>query len=582
MCANSPKLMDPNVKSSCVSRLSAKKLRSRFEIISIAGVPSSTSTDWYSGISFVFYRQVPISKLLQSIKKIIHRACAYPITQTSSIVHRSSGTRLQRGLQHMVLRLILKIVAMPSEYPVHHGYELQSDAEERYEKLFHKLDINSDGRIDIDDLTEALNQMGMAENVDHAKIFMEKSKGSMDVADFMNYMKEHERKLLLVFKKLDINKDGRLDISEIVKAFKKLGIALDNVEAKQILKRMDRDGTLEIDFDEWRDYLLFHSSTDLHDIMKSWRHATVLDIGENNLVPDDFTTEEMVTGMWWRHLLAGGIAGAVSRTCTAPLDRLKVFLQVHTKRQFKGIYTCLRHMLDEGGMKSLWRGNGVNVLKIAPESAIKFMAYEQMKQFIRGNRTREISIYERFLAGSIAGGISQTVIYPLEVLKTRLALRKTGQYKNIWDALTQIYSSEGIRSFYRGYLPNLLGIIPYAGIDLAIYETLKKVYLQQQKHETEPGILVLLACGTASSTCGQIASYPLALVRTRLQAQAVVASVKNSEATMTGLFRNIVQTEGLPGLYRGIAPNFLKVAPAVSISYVVYERSRQALGVTMT
>lgn len=47
-------------------------------------------------------------------------------------------------------------------------------------------------------------------------------------------------------------------------------------------------------------------------------------------VPDDFTPSEMQTGKWWRHLAAGGIAGAVSRTCTAPLDRLKVFLQVRT------------------------------------------------------------------------------------------------------------------------------------------------------------------------------------------------------------------------------------------------------------
>lgn len=53
-----------------------------------------------------------------------------------------------------------------------------------------------------------------------------------------------------------------------------------------------------------------------------------MDIGEDIGVPEEFTKGEMVSGMWWRHLLSGGIAGAVSRTCTAPLDRIKVYLQV--------------------------------------------------------------------------------------------------------------------------------------------------------------------------------------------------------------------------------------------------------------
>lgn len=79
------------------------------------------------------------------------------------------------------------------------------------------------------------------------------------------------------------------------------------------------------------------------------------------------------------------------------------------------IKDCLVGMMREGGFQSLWRGNGINVLKIAPESAIKFMAYEQAKRAIRWNHTRELTMFERFAAGSIAGGISQTVIYPLEV-----------------------------------------------------------------------------------------------------------------------------------------------------------------------
>lgn len=61
----------------------------------------------------------------------------------------------------------------------------------------------------------------------------------------------------------------------------------------------------------------------------------------------------------------------------------------------------------------------------------------------------------------------------------------------------------------------------------------------------------------------------------------IAVTESKSDATMVGLFKNIIQREGLIGLYRGITPNFMKVAPAVSISYVVYEYSRRALGVTM-
>lgn len=200
--------------------------------------------------------------------------------------------------------------------------------------------------------------------------------------------------------------------------------------------------------------------------------------------------------------------------------------------------------------------------------------------------SNSIHIFFSFIAGAAAGSISQTCIYPLEVLKTRLALRKTGQYKGILDAAMKIYRHEGLMSFYRGYVPNLLGIIPYAGIDLAVYETLKKKYLKKHETTDQPSLLVLLGCGSASSTLGQVCSYPLALVRTRLQAQVITvgdfAARKNPNLSMVGTFRRIIATEGVTGLYRGITPNFIKVLPAVSISYVVYEYSSQALGVDMT
>lgn len=325
--------------------------------------------------------------------------------------------------------------------------------------------------------------------------------GDIGLAEFLHYMREHEKKLRLQFSNLDKNRDGAVDLDEMVDAFKELGVEVERSEAEKLLRRMDQDGSLTISYDEWRDFLMLAPVSDIQGLLTYWRHSTYLDIGEDMNVPDDFTQNELQTGKWWRHLAAGGIAGAVSRTCTAPLDRLKVFLQVQSTKL--RISDCYRYMMKEGGAISFWRGNGINVLKIAPESAIKFAAYEHIKRLIRGDVTRPMEIYERFIAGALAGAVSQTAIYPMEVLKTRLALRKTGQYKSIGDAAKKIYAREGLQSFYRGYLPNMLGILPYAGIDLAVYETLKKKYTAHYQQET-PSFYVLLACGSISSTLGQV------------------------------------------------------------------------------
>merc|ERR550532_464512 len=110
---------------------------------------------------------------------------------------------------------------------------------------------------------------------------------------------------------------------------------------------------------------------------------------------------------------------------------------------------------------------------------MKFGAYEKIKRMIKGDRAQEITVIERFAAGSSAGAFAQTVIYPMEVMKTRLAVGKSGQYKGMIDCGMQIFQKEGFKAMYRGYVPNLIGIIPYAGIDLTIYETLKQMYMKK-------------------------------------------------------------------------------------------------------
>jgi len=462
----------------------------------------------------------------------------------------------------------------------------------RLKNLFEKLDLNKDGRIDSEELAEGLHNMGYYHiSKEQIEMFLQRSdsskSGDLSLHEFVEYLQKHEKQLHFVFSKLDTNKDGRVNSGEIKVAFKNLGIHIGVEEAEKLVSRIDDDNSLDISFEEWRDYLMFHPSSNIDDIIEYWRqesYLTQMDHGEDVGTPGDIS-DRLFAGIWWRHLVAGGVAGAVSRTCTAPLDRLKVLLQVHGGRKQASLIDTFKYMLSEGGVKGLWRGNGINVIKIAPESAMKFWAYDEMKKHIKGTDNRDLSIHERLMAGSFAGALSQTVIYPLEVMKTRLALRKTGEFKSIFDCAKTIFRAEGLKVFYKGYWPNLFGIIPYAGIDLAVYETLKGYCVEKYVEENKsPNALLLLSCGTFSSCCGQLAAYPLALVRTKLQSQAGLSgklALPKEQTHTLGLFRYIIRTEGLKGLYRGIVPNFCKVAPAVSISYYVYERTRSKLGVEM-
>jgi len=139
------------------------------------------------------------------------------------------------------------------------------------------------------------------------------------------------------------------------------------------------------------------------------------------------------------YFIAGGIAGIISRTVTAPLDRLKVYLivQVSPKdtidKAFKqgAPVTALRHfgqnLVDAckdlwraGGIRSLFAGNGLNVVKVMPESAIKFGAYEAAKRTfatLEGTDPKHLHATAQFLAGGFGGVVSQCVVYPLDTLK---------------------------------------------------------------------------------------------------------------------------------------------------------------------
>ena len=181
---------------------------------------------------------------------------------------------------------------------------------------------------------------------------------------------------------------------------------------------------MAVDWQEWRDHFLLHSLDNMEDVLYFWKHSTVLDIGECLTIPDEFSETEKLTSMWWKQLVAGVVAGAMSWRGTAPLDGLKVCMQIHASKPNS------RTSWGASGRSMRWACTPCGVamglmcsrLPLRRPSSSRAVS----KQAIQGHQ-ETLHVQGRFVAGSLAGATSQTIIYPMEVLKMRLTLRQKGQ-----------------------------------------------------------------------------------------------------------------------------------------------------------
>lgn len=273
-------------------------------------------------------------------------------------------------------------------------------------------------------------------------------------------------------------------------------------------------------------------------------------------------------------LVAGGLAGAVSRTATAPVDRLKMLLQVQEGSRLS-IREGMRLMSSEGSVRAYFKGNGTNVLKIAPETSIKLGLNDYLRHHIHAD-TDSVAPWERMLCGGISGAVGQGLVYPLDTVRTRLAVCSSSEYGSIWSTASKLWRTEGLAAFYRGLVPSMCGILPYAGVDICLFELLKDRLLD--RYDGDPPHAAIVAGGMVSSSIAQFVSYPLALVRTRLQAQGVGGRLVKYSG-MGDVFRQTYVNEGLRGFYKGLLPNLIKLAPAAGISWYVFEETKLLLGV---
>eukprot|EP00818_Percolomonas_sp_WS_P006867 CAMPEP_0117455184 /NCGR_PEP_ID=MMETSP0759-20121206/11224_1 /TAXON_ID=63605 /ORGANISM="Percolomonas cosmopolitus, Strain WS" /LENGTH=178 /DNA_ID=CAMNT_0005248471 /DNA_START=360 /DNA_END=893 /DNA_ORIENTATION=- len=151
------------------------------------------------------------------------------------------------------------------------------------------------------------------------------------------------------------------------------------------------------------------------------------------------------------------------------------------------------------------------------ENAVRFFA----ERISVNERTGKIPYYGYFICGALAGCTSVTFTYPLDLLRLRLALQfSTSKYNGVWDAARKIISEEGgPLALFKGMKATLLGVFFYSGINFFTYSSLKKFYaIHFAESPSDPlPKLITLTAGCCAGVVGQTITYPIDVVRRRMQ-----------------------------------------------------------------
>merc|ERR1719247_1354524 len=185
---------------------------------------------------------------------------------------------------------------------------------------------------------------------------------------------------------------------------------------------------------------------------------------------------------------AGGFAGAIAKTATAPIERVKLLIQTQDANpkiisgevaRYTGIVNCFTRVSAEQGFSAFWRGNTVNVIRYFPTQAFNFAFKDTIKaMFPKYNPKTEFPKFfaANIASGGLAGAGSLTIVYPLDYARTRLASdvgSGNPQFNGLLDCLTKT-AQGGFFNMYSGFSVSVVGIVAYRGPYFGIFDTLKE------------------------------------------------------------------------------------------------------------
>lgn len=321
-----------------------------------------------------------------------------------------------------------------------------------------------------------------------------------------------------------------------------------------------------------------------------------------------------------RNTLAGAGAGIISAIIVCPLDVLKLRIQSQSTPKggipkYKGTFSGLRLIWKEEGIRGLFRGLPITCMSYIADRAIWFGCYHRFTQYFHESFEKNNSNYPPqftpLLSTISASIICMTLGNPFWVVRARWMIQPTCssisgganypklsvRYSSIPDVFSKMYTHEGARSFYNGFVPSLFGVF-HVAVQFPLYEYMKvfminaksrnspdvtRIYADEKNSESLSGLEILFASAT-SKMIASVTTYPHEVIRTRLQIQQI--SPKNSNSLdapilntkkqgIISIVKKIFREEGKLGFYRGLSTNLIRTVPASALSLWGFEELRK-------
>jgi len=286
------------------------------------------------------------------------------------------------------------------------------------------------------------------------------------------------------------------------------------------------------------------------------------------------------------HLAAGLSGGVASTLCLHPFDLIKIRFQVSDgsvvehRQRYTGVVNAFRSIYVKDGIAGLYQGVSPNIAGAASSWGLYFFAFDFFKSTIRDWRRKDVlGAGDHLSAGACAGIFTLSLTNPIWVVKTRMCLQPSNtamtdlpissqRYNGVLDGLVKLFKEEGIRGYYRGFLPGIFGV-SHGALQFMAYEELKKTYSNYNGIPlgNKLDALSYIAMSALSKVFAVVTTYPYQVVRSRLQD----AQLSHKYTGALDVVWKVWKYEGVRGYYKGMGVSLLRVTPQCCITFLVYE-----------